>query len=184
MQHSRQSGQSNTAMIAGGIVVVVLIVILGWWFYNRNAAEVEIEPDLLEEATPLMDDEPQAPSVSPSAFPSPIPSPVTSPVVSGSPAASPAAGQVKSFTVAAANFSFTPKEIRVKTGDTVRITLTNNSTMPHDWKVDAFSAATKVITNGQTDTIEFVANKAGTYEYYCSVGQHRQQGMVGSLIVE
>jgi plastocyanin len=29
-----------------------------------------------------------------------------------------------------------------------------------------------------------VADKKGTFEYYCSVGQHRALGMKGKLVVE
>ena len=54
----------------------------------------------------------------------------------------------------------------------------------HDWVLDEFNAKTKVIQGGQTDTVEFTASKAGTFEYYCSVGQHRQMGMVGKFIVQ
>ena len=32
--------------------------------------------------------------------------------------------------------------------------------------------------------VEFVASIAGTFEYYCSVGEHRAKGMKGNLIVE
>jgi plastocyanin len=32
--------------------------------------------------------------------------------------------------------------------------------------------------------IEFVANKKGKFEYYCSVGEHRAMGMKGNLVVE
>ena len=32
--------------------------------------------------------------------------------------------------------------------------------------------------------VEFTVDKTGTFEYYCSVGQHRANGMVGNLIVE
>jgi len=32
--------------------------------------------------------------------------------------------------------------------------------------------------------VTFVADKAGEYEFYCSVGQHRANGMVGKLIVK
>jgi plastocyanin len=55
----------------------------------------------------------------------------------------------------------------------------------HDWKVDVFDAATEKVRpeNGMT-SVEFVADAIGTFEYYCSVGQHRAQGMVGNLIVE
>ncbi len=56
--------------------------------------------------------------------------------------------------------------------------------MTHDWNVDEFEARTKQIKNGETDSITFVAGKAGSYEFYCSVGQHRANGMVGTLVVQ
>lgn len=90
---------------------------------------------------------------------------------------------IKEFTVSGKSFSFTPAEIRVKKGDTVRITFTNENGM-HDWRLDEFEAATKVIKAGEEETIEFVAVKTGTFEYYCSVGEHRARGMVGKFIVE
>ncbi|OGE29623.1 hypothetical protein A2867_02045 [Candidatus Daviesbacteria bacterium RIFCSPHIGHO2_01_FULL_40_11] len=95
------------------------------------------------------------------------------------------AGEVKSFEVEGKPFEFSLKEIRVNEGDRVRITFKNTEGM-HDWVIDEFSARAKQIQAGETDTVEFVANKKGTFEYYCSVGNgfHRQQGMVGKLIVE
>lgn len=33
-------------------------------------------------------------------------------------------------------------------------------------------------------SVTFVADETGTFEYYCSVGNHRGQGMIGKLIVE
>jgi nitrite reductase (NO-forming) len=71
----------------------------------------------------------------------------------------------------------------VKKGDTVKIVLTNANGM-HDWIVDEFNAKTKVLQGTASDTIQFVASKTGTFEYYCGVGNHRQMGMVGKLIVE
>lgn len=91
--------------------------------------------------------------------------------------------QVREFTVVATPFKFDVTEIKVKKGDTVRIVFKNEGGM-HDWVVDEFNARTKQLQAGQTETIEFVADKVGTFEYYCSVMQHRQMGMVGKLIVE
>ncbi len=91
--------------------------------------------------------------------------------------------QVKSFTVTGKNFSFTPGNLTVNKGDTVKITFINANGM-HDWNLDEFNAHTGVIQGGQTKTIEFVANKAGSFEYYCSVGTHRQMGMKGTLTVK
>lgn len=74
-------------------------------------------------------------------------------------------------------------DIKVNQGDKVRIEFTSSEGF-HDWKVDEFNAATAKINPGNKTSVEFVADKAGTYEYYCSVGKHRQNGMKGNLIVE
>jgi len=88
-----------------------------------------------------------------------------------------------SFTVTGSNFKFDLTEIKVKQGDKVRVTFVNQSGT-HDWKLDEFSAKTKILSSGQSETVEFVANKKGTFEYYCSIGEHRVMGMKGNLIVE
>lgn len=91
--------------------------------------------------------------------------------------------QVKEFGVEGTSFKFSLAEIRVKQGDRVKINFTNQQGV-HDWRVDEFNAATKVLQAGQSQSIEFIAGKKGTFEYYCSVSMHRQMGMRGNLIVE
>jgi plastocyanin len=81
------------------------------------------------------------------------------------------------------NFSFSKSEIRVKEGDIVQVNFTSENGT-HDWVVDEFGAHTAVVQTGGKSSVTFVAGKKGTFEYYCSVGSHRQMGMVGSLIVE
>lgn len=74
-------------------------------------------------------------------------------------------------------------EIRVKQGDRVRIEFRSTAGY-HDWVLDEFSAATSKVRpeNGMT-SVEFIADKRGTFEYYCSVGSHRSYGMFGKFIV-
>lgn len=91
-------------------------------------------------------------------------------------------GEVKEFVVEGGMFYFSPESIEVNEGDTVRIVFKNVEGL-HDWVIDEFNARTAVIQAGQEETIEFVANQKGEFEYYCSVGNHRAQGMVGTLIV-
>lgn len=93
------------------------------------------------------------------------------------------AGETKEFTLTGANFKFSLTEFRVNKGDTVKINFTSNDMM-HDFVVDEFNARTKVVPSGESDSVTFVADKSGEFEYYCSVGQHRANGMVGTLIVE
>ena len=91
--------------------------------------------------------------------------------------------QIKEFTVTGTNYQFSLNEIRVNQGDTVRITFVNGGGL-HDWKIDQFNAATSRLQEGRQETIEFVADQVGQFEYYCSVGNHRALGMKGTLIVE
>lgn len=92
-------------------------------------------------------------------------------------------GEMKMFDVHGKNFEFDVQEIRVKEGDTVMIHFASTDGF-HDWVIDEFDAATERVTPGTPTTVTFVADTKGTYEYYCSVGNHRAQGMVGKLIVE
>lgn len=88
------------------------------------------------------------------------------------------------FTLEGTEYSFDVDSLTVSEGDRIRITLMNTGTMPHDFVLDEFNARTRILQPGEIDTIEFTANTAGTYEYYCSVGNHRELGMVGTIVVE
>lgn len=90
---------------------------------------------------------------------------------------------VKEFDLSAKSFEFSQTEIKVKRGDTVKLTLMVTEGL-HDWVVDEFNAKTKQLRRGESESIVFVADKTGTFEYYCSVGTHRKMGMMGKLIVE
>jgi plastocyanin len=90
---------------------------------------------------------------------------------------------VKEFTVESKGLKFTPNEIRVKVGDTVKITYVN-TLGTHDWGIDELNVRTQLISAGEEETVEFVVDQAGTFEFYCSVPGHRGAGMFGTLVVE
>jgi len=85
-------------------------------------------------------------------------------------------------TVEGSPFKFSPNTISAKVGDKIIVTF-KNMEGTHDFVIDEFDAKTKRINEGQNDIVTFVADKAGTFEYYCSVGQHRAIGMKGTLVV-
>jgi nitrite reductase (NO-forming) len=75
-------------------------------------------------------------------------------------------------------------ELKATVGDTVRITVINGDPMMHDLKIDEFGVYTGgLLEDEQTVVVEFVADKAGTFSYYCSVPGHRAVGMEGKLTV-
>lgn len=82
------------------------------------------------------------------------------------------------------DFEYDIKQIKVKKGDTVTINFKSNQGF-HDWAIDEFRAFTKRVNEGEGITsVTFIADKVGTFQYYCSVMNHRQMGMLGYLIVE
>lgn len=152
------------------IVAVVLVLLLGggayFYFQNQNTNSGMVQ-------TPTM-----MPTASPAAAASANPS-----AASGS-GMMEQSGTVKEFTVNGSNFKFEPSVMTVNKGDTVKITFKNTGGF-HDFTIDEFTGAkTKQIGADASETIEFVADKAGTFEYYCSVGNHRGMGMKGTLTVK
>lgn len=86
------------------------------------------------------------------------------------------------FNISAKNFEFSEDVIEVKVGQTVTINLTSEDGF-HDFVIDEFNVATDQVNTGQSSSVTFVADQAGEFEFYCSVMQHRQMGMVGTLVV-
>ncbi len=80
-------------------------------------------------------------------------------------------------------FYFKPNEIKVKKGEPVKIVFSNVEGI-HDFVIDELNVQSKKVKAGETDTIEFTPTKTGSFEFYCSVGTHRQMGMKGTLLVE
>lgn len=93
------------------------------------------------------------------------------------------AGPVREITITNRGMKFTTDEIRVNQGDRVRITYRNSGGV-HDFVIDEFNVRTKQISAGKSDSVEFTADRKGVFEFYCSVGNHRQIGMFGKFIVE
>ena len=87
-----------------------------------------------------------------------------------------------SFAVTGGNFYFNPKDITVHQGDTVKVTFVNSGGT-HDWKLEGYNVGTNLVGSGQSQTVTFVANQKGDFQYYCSVGTHRGMGMWGTLHV-
>ena len=88
-------------------------------------------------------------------------------------------------------------EIRVKTGDTIKIVTTNTGKSFHSFGIVAdpekiddvlwgseIAAATNPLKPDETKSSTFVVGAPGTYFYICTVPGHTSQGMQGSFIVE
>lgn len=92
-------------------------------------------------------------------------------------------GRVKTIDVIASQFEFTPATISVAEGDTVRLHL-RSADRTHGIGIKAFRVKALIPKGGEAVTVEFVADRAGTFDItcseYCGSG-HR--AMMGKLIV-
>lgn len=91
--------------------------------------------------------------------------------------------QVREITIEAEEYSFSTEGISVKKGEKVRLTLVNNGRMSHDFVVDDTDIAASLAGPGKSVSVEFTIEEAGSYTFYCSVGNHRAMGMEGTLEV-
>jgi plastocyanin len=81
------------------------------------------------------------------------------------------------------NISWEPGELSAPAGS-VTIKLVNESDVPHAVEVEGngVEEESETITGSETElTVDL---EAGEYTFYCPVGQHRQNGMEGTLTVE
>lgn len=172
-ENSSESTQKNSFPVIP--VVIVAVIVVGGLFFvlSKNSAKT----------SESMSQEPQAQKQVEGANTQPSPSEAMMPASDSASPSEAMTGSEKDITVKGQDFSFTPSEIKVKKGDHVKITFQNTGGF-HDFVLDEFNVKTKNIPAGSTDTVEFTADKVGTYEYYCSFGNHRQMGMKGNLIVE
>ena len=164
------------------IGTVVIVLALGGWYYFSSVKAPE--PEQTEKTQPTTEaqntaNNPVTGSMETGELP---PGTDVGASAGASAGATVSTGVVKSFTVTGSNFAFAPNSLSVKKGDTVKITF-KNSNGSHNLVIDEFNATTPIIGSGQSAVLEFTASKTGSFEYYCSVGNHRAMGMKGTLVV-
>ncbi len=172
-QTTPPTGKNNTAIWVTIIVIVVLLIVGFFLMQNKNNDQEQNEDTSQDQVIPTIPD--TTPTATPSAADN-MPTPTTTPTST--------AQETKTFTIEGGEFYYKPNKITVNKGDKVKI-IFNNVGGFHDLVIDEFSGArTPRIQGNQTSTIEFTADKTGSFAYYCSVGSHRQMGMEGTLIVQ
>ncbi|HZO99323.1 MAG TPA: cupredoxin domain-containing protein [Terriglobia bacterium] len=94
-----------------------------------------------------------------------------------------ASGEVREIKMTAKKYEFDPNTVTVKKGDHVKLIITALD-RDHGFKLEAFGINQKLI-KGDPTTIEFTADKAGTFPFKCSEFCGLGHGkMKGKLIVE
>lgn len=91
---------------------------------------------------------------------------------------------VVDYAVEMDEYSYSPADIQVESGETIQVKLTNTGNMVHDFVIDELNVNSGLLSPGEEKTITITGGDAGSYSFYCSVGRHRQLGMEGTLIVK
>ena len=157
-------------MMAIGAIVVVAIAVLGYALLNRTGSSEEQREATQENQT--VQDNSMADSN-------------TTPAVEGASSSATSVvteNGVTTVSMEAGSFYFKPNKITVKKGDKVKVVITSKDMM-HNFNIDELKVKSALVKVGETSTVEFIADKVGSFEFYCSVGQHRKNGQVGTLVV-
>ena len=104
--------------------------------------------------------------------------------------------------VRADEYKFSPNQVTISAGQTVTLRLKNVGETEHDLEVQGLrvqmmgdeedmggheGAAPGTIAmhtqKGKTASVTFMAERGGTYEFWCTISGHKEQGMIGKLIV-
>lgn len=87
------------------------------------------------------------------------------------------------FIVSARRYAFEPRTLEVHEGDLVRITL-DTADIAHSFVLDAYRIAKKA-SPGKSVTFEFLADRAGTFPFYCSLTlEDGCREMKGQIVVQ
>jgi plastocyanin len=152
--------QSKKVLIGAGIVIVALVLV-GYYFGASRGSKQEAQNQTV---TPMI---------------TPTPSPATQQVQDQDKETN----EVREIVVEAKEYTYSLEKISIKKGIKVKLTLTNNGRMSHDFVVENTQVATPLAGAGKSVSIEFSLDEAGTYNFYCSIGNHRALGMAGILEV-
>ena len=104
---------------------------------------------------------------------------------SGSAVASnaPSTGQVKEVVIDAYSWGFNQNTVQINKGDQVRVTV-RSSSGAHGVAFPDFGVQTGRIAAGSEEVIEFIADKSGSFKYFCNIPcGHGHSSMSGQLIV-
>ena len=94
-----------------------------------------------------------------------------------------AAGQT--IEIGETEFALDPANVQVEETGTVTFRVTNNGSIAHALEVDGqgIEEESETIEPGASAELTVALSKEGSYELYCPIGDHRDQGMEGELIV-
>jgi plastocyanin len=96
-----------------------------------------------------------------------------------------AAGGGGATSVSMTEFAFDPSDLTASEGGVIEVT--NDGEIPHNLTVEGQDLATSDLESGASQQLPLgngITLPAGNYEIICTIGDHAEQGMTGTLTVE
>lgn len=152
-------------LLLGGVILIIVIIGVGVWLLGQRNTDSQPQQGAMQQETT---------QVTPT---------IATDVMEGATPSAAVMTEATTVQVEGGGFYFKPNEIRVKKNQKIKIVFTNAQGI-HDFVIDEFNVKTETISGGKTAEVTFTPDKTGTFEFYCSVGNHRAMGMKGNLIVE
>jgi uncharacterized cupredoxin-like copper-binding protein len=92
----------------------------------------------------------------------------------------------KTFTIGETEFKLEPASFELEEAGVVEFVVKNDGEIVHALEVEGPTGEveTEEIQPGKTARLKADVSKAGEYELYCPIGNHKEQGMTGELVVE
>lgn len=85
------------------------------------------------------------------------------------------------------DFGYDVERLEAPAGSVVDLTFSNDDANPltnHDWYLEALGAQTPTLAPGESETVRFSVDlEPGEYPFWCTIGNHRDQGMEGVFVV-
>ncbi len=98
--------------------------------------------------------------------------------------AEPSGESRQTFEIAATDFAFDPANVEVDEAGVYTFRLVNDGESQHALEVEGAGTEVETETIGPGETAEVkVELAAGEYELYCPVGNHKELGMEGTVVV-
>jgi plastocyanin len=94
---------------------------------------------------------------------------------------------VQTIQISETEFSLNPSTVNVSKTGTYEFEVTNDGQVTHALEIEesggGAEAETGDIEAGQTKTVRFTFSKEGSFEMYCPIDGHEDQGMKGTIVV-
>ena len=88
----------------------------------------------------------------------------------------------KNVTLIAEDIVWSTALIEAQVGQEIQITLRNEGVLDHNFEVDDLDINV-LLSPGESQTLSFVVNEAGTIDFICSIPGHEEAGMAGEIVI-